>query len=177
LNVVQARWLRDGKRLLVTAQRKGDKQWRLFVVPLDGGAPAPLADALVDRWYLEVSHDDRFAAVVGLDQILTVYPLDGRPPIPLPELGKFSVPAGWTSDGQLWVSDAARAFRDAPSHLLQYDISKRRVVEERTLSPTDITGLAGIFRIHVAPDNRAIALEYYRRLGYLYLLDGLAPQR
>ena len=175
-----ARWLRDGKRIVMTARRKDDQQWRLFVVPVEGGAPTPLSDAAVSPGYLDVSRDDRFAAALalgGLAGTLTVYPLNGNPPIPLPDLGKFSVLAGWTSDGQLWVSDNLRASRDVPVRLLRYDIPSRRVVEERTLSPTDLTGLVGFWYITITPDSRAIALEYVRKLGYLYLLDGLAPPR
>jgi len=177
LTVGSVRWLRDGKRLAVTGWRKGDKQWRLFVVPVQGGTPTSLSDAPITPTYLDASRDDRFAAVMGLDSTLIVYPLDGSPPIPLPELGKFSVPVGWTSDGQLWVSDNLKAFRDNPIHLLRYDISSRRVVEERSLASPDLTGLAAISTILITPDSQAIALEYVRRLGCLYLLDGLAPPR
>src|SRR5208283_1804162 len=121
-----------------------DKQWRLFVVPLEGEAPTPISDASIAQFYLEVSRDDRLAAVLGLNGILTIYPLDGSHPIPLTDLGKFTVPVGWTSDGQLWVSDNLTAFRDVPTHLKRYDITGRRVVEERTIGPADLTGLAGI---------------------------------
>jgi len=177
LNVGAARWLRDGKRLVVTAQHKGDKQWRLFVVPLEGGAPTPVADAPITQLFLEVSRDDRFAAVVGLDGILSVYPLDGSTPVALTELGKFSVPAGWTGNGQLWVSDRLRVSRDTASHLLRYDISSHRVVEERTFAPADPTGLFNSGFIRITPDSRAVAFDTFRLVGTLYLLDGLAPPR
>jgi len=85
--------------------------------------------------------------------------------------------SGWTSDGQLWVSDNLRAFRVVPSHLRRYDIVPRCVVEEHTLSPTDLSGLAFIGHIFMTPDGRAIAFEYTRKLDYLYLLEGLAPPR
>jgi hypothetical protein len=47
-----------------------------------------ISDAAVRAYFLEVSRDDRFVAAQDLDEILTLYPLDGGSPIPLPELGK-----------------------------------------------------------------------------------------
>lgn len=171
LNIGAVRWLRDGKRIVATAQRKGEAQWRLFVIPLDRGSPTLLTTGPAA---VEVSRDDRFAAVLGPDGILTLYPLDGSPPLSLPDLGKVAVPVGWTSDGQLWVS-VWKASREGPSHLVRYDIPKRRVVEERIVGPADITGLASIEHISITPDSQSIALQYLRRLGVLYLLEGLAP--
>jgi tRNA A-37 threonylcarbamoyl transferase component Bud32 len=177
LNVAQARWLRDGERLVVTAQRKGDKQWRLFVMRIDGGAPTLLSEEPIGPYFLEVSRDDRLASVVGLDGTLIVYPLDGGHPISIPDLGKFSFPAGWTSEGHLWVSVTLKASPNLPSRLLRYDIAKRRIVEERTLAPADLTGVELIGRICITPDSRNMAVEYSRSRGYLFLLDGLAAPR
>ena len=51
--------------------------------------------------------------------------------------------------------------------------SSRHVVQERTFAPNDLTGPAGVAFVKITPDSRAIAFEYFRRLGYLYLLgDG-----
>ena len=183
-----ARWLRDGKRLVVTAQRKGEQHLRLFVVPLEGGAPTPLSDEPLVLGALEVSRDDRFAAAVKFDGTLTLYPLDRSAPIPLPDLAKSCVPVGWTTDGQLWVRapgnqlvelarNTPNASRQFSPNLLRYDIPSRRVVEERAFSPDDLTGLVAIGNVHITPDSRAIAFTTRRRLGYLYLLDGLAPPR
>ena len=177
-NTWVARWLRNTKRLVITGRVKDEQRWRLYLVPLEeGGVLTAFFDRPIAQYFLEVSRDDRFAAALALDGVLTIYPLDASPPIPLPDLGKFSVPVGWTSEGQLWVLDSLRAFRDAPNHLLRYDIPSRRVVEKRTLAPADLTGLAGIDHICITPDSRVIALEYWRRLGYLSVLDGLASPR
>ena len=173
LQILRARWLRNSQRLVVAAQLQDDGPWQLFVVPLDGGAPAPVPGAFVRPGYLEVSRDDRLAAAQAGDGTLTVYPLNGDPPIPLPELGKLSVPSGWSADGQLWACDCLKAGHDAPTRLMRYDLITRRVVEERAVSPTDHDGFVGFHEFLVTPDGRAIAYEYTRILGYLYLVDGL----
>jgi eukaryotic-like serine/threonine-protein kinase len=174
LTISKARWLRDGKRLVVIAQRN-DGPWQLFLVPLDGGAPVPVPGAFVSPSRFEISRDDRLAAVLDPDGTLAVYPLNGDAHIPLPDLGSFTVASGWSVDGQLWASDGLKAGHDAPTRLMRYDFKTRRVVEERTLSPTDRSGFVGFEDIFVAPEGGAIAYQYTRILGYLYVVDGLAP--
>ncbi len=175
LNVVRAGWPRDGNRLVLVAQAKDNASWQLFLMPLDGGAAAPVPGAFVSPGRLEVSPDNRFAAIIDSDLTLTIFPLNGDPPIRLSELGSRSSPSGWSGDGQLWVCDCLRAGHDAPTRLMRYDLKTRHVVEERTLSPTDRAGFVGFQDIFVAPDGKAIAYQYTRILGYLYLVDGLAP--
>lgn len=174
VNIGSARWLRDGKRLVVMGQRKGETQWRLLIVSLDGGALVPLSDSAVTQVGVEVSHDDRFTAAPDLNGTLTVYPLDGTPPIPLPELGKFAVPAGWSEDGQLWVAGPSES-SVAAVRLRRYDLVSRRVVEERTVVPTDVMGITGVEHTIITPDGRNVAVQYMRKLGSLYTLDGLSP--
>jgi eukaryotic-like serine/threonine-protein kinase len=177
LTVLDARWLRDGKRIVVVGHGGGEKEARLYLAALEGGAATRLSDASVWPDYVEVSHDDRLAAANSLDGTLTLFPLDGTPPIPLADLGPGSVPVGWTQDGQLWVLDQRKGARDAPIPLLRYDVSSRRVVEQRTLSPMDVTGLEAVGRICITPDGRALAYQRERRLSHLDLVDGLALPR
>jgi hypothetical protein len=177
LNVLRALWLQDGKRILVTGERKGDDHWQLFVLSLEGGAPTPVPNAAVTPDYLDVSPDDRLAAALGPDGTLTLYPLDGTAAIPLTDLGKLSKPSGWTTDGQLWATDSLTASRYAPSRLMRYDIRSRCVVEERTVSSTDLTGFLAYDDIFITPNGEAIAYESTRFIGSLFLLDGLVPPR
>jgi len=143
-------------------------------VPLDGGAPAPVPGAFVSPTRFDVSPDDRFAALLDPDGTLTLYPLNGDAPIPLPELGRLAEPAGWATDGQLWASDCLKAGHDAPTRLVRYDFATRRVVDERMISPSDRAGFVGFLDIFVAPNSGAIAYDYTRVFGNLYLMDGLA---
>jgi hypothetical protein len=68
---------------------------------------------------------------------------------------KDLVPFGWDTQGALWV----RSFRDLPCRLFRYDIQSRRVLEERTLSPADPTGLTVISQAFITPDGRAMAFD------------------
>jgi hypothetical protein len=169
LDVSGARWFHDGKRIVFSGRAMQEKQSRLYSVALDNGAPKRISEAAVNPYYLEVSNDDRFVAARDLEGIVTLFSVEGGAPVPLPELGKDVVPAGWTADGQLWVR-----FRDVPSRMLRYDIRSRRPVEERTVSPSDPTGVSRIPTIRITPDGRTVAFDYERTLSYLYLLEGLS---
>jgi WD40 repeat protein len=172
LEVSGARWLHDGKRIVFCGRAAQEKQARLYSVALEGGAPKRISETAVNPYSVEVSHDDRLVAARDLDGTVTLFPVEGGTPIPLSELGKDVVPAGWTADGQLWVR-----FRDVPSRMLRYDIRGRRTVEERTISPSDPTGVSRIPTIRITPDGRTVAFDYERTLSYLYLLEGLSPAR
>ena len=102
-------------------------------------------------------------------------PVHGGAPIELTELPKDRelVPFGWDAEGALWL----RSFRELPCRIVRYDVRSRHVLEERTLSPADPTGLTVISQAFITPDGKAMAFDYVRILGYLYLLDGLVPPR
>jgi len=170
LEVSAARWFRDGKRIVFMGRTPEEKKSRLHSVAVDEGKPKRISETPVYPYSLELSNDDRLVAAIGLDGVVTLFPVEGGASIPLPELGKNVVPAGWTTDGQLWVR-----FRGVPSRLLRYDIPTRRQVEERTISPSDPTGVSRIPYLRITPNGRTVAFDYERTLSYLYLLEGLAP--
>ena len=174
LKVTGARWLHDRKRILFMGETAEDKQVRLYIVPIEGEAPVALPSRIAPNEAFEVSSDDRFVATRGLDAILTLYPLDGGTPVPLPELGRDADAIRWTAEGQLWARVA-----DIPTRgrLVRFDIANRRVLEERTVAPADSTGLNFIGHMKLTLDGRAIAFDYGRTLGNLIILDGLAPPR
>jgi eukaryotic-like serine/threonine-protein kinase len=170
LDVSGARWFHDGKHIVFAGRAMQEKQSRLYDVAVENGTAKPISGTAVNPYYLEVSNDDRTVAARDLDGLVTLFPLDGGAPIPLPELGKDLAPAGWTSDGQLWVRS-----RDVPTRMVRYDIRNRRPVEERSISPSDATGVSRIPTIRITPDGGTVAFDYERTLSYLYLLEGLSP--
>ncbi len=172
LDLAAARWLQDDKAIVFAGRPTAQKQFKLYRVALEGGVPKLVSNTVVNPHFLEPSKDEHFVAARDLDDVVTLFPLDGGPPVPLPELGKDMAPAGWTGTGQLWVRSLA-----VPSHMLLYDIRSRHSLEERTIAPSDPTGVWRIPQVHITPDGRVVAFDYERSLGYLYLLDGLLPRR
>jgi hypothetical protein len=172
LDVADASWLHDGSGVVFAARSRDRQQASLYRVALAGGGPRRVSETLVDPFQLSVSSDDQQVAARDLDGTLTVFPLDGAAPIRLPELGKGAAPAGWAAEDQLWVRT-----QDVPSRLVRYDVRNRRTLEERRVSPGDLTGVSRIPNVRISPDGRGLAFDYERTLGYLYVLDGLAPDR
>jgi hypothetical protein len=168
-----ARWLWDGKGIALMGLAPGEKQFRLFVAPLDGGVPAPISLEPLNPIFMEVSRDDSVVAARTADSVLTLYPLDGGTPIPLRDLGPDAAPIGWTPGGQLWV----KSIGAVPARVSRYDVHERRVVEERTVSPSDLTGVLSVPWVRISGDGRAVAFDYHRLLDNLYLFDGLPSSR
>ena len=63
------------------------------------------------------------------------------------------------------------------ARILLYDVTERRVLKERPFSLNDATGILAVAQTRGTPDVAAIAFDYERVLGHLYLLDGLDPPR
>ncbi len=171
-DVAGVRWLHDDKHLVFAARPTAEKQFMLYSVASEGGRPTRISETAVHKYFFEVSQDSQFVAAMALDEIVTVFPLAGGPPVALPDLGKGVVPAVWTTKGELWVRSLG-----IPCRLLRYDIRTRRILEERTLAPSDATGVSRIPQVHLTPDGRTIAFDYERTLGYLYVLQGLTTPR
>ncbi len=183
LDVVRARWLHDGTRVLLLARRAGDKHFGLYLTRAEGGAQlmalvkrelsGAFSQAALGPGPLELSRDDRVVAAGDLDGILTLYPLDGGSPVPLPGVGKGAEPSTWAADGQLWI----RRPGTEVARIVRYDIRSGKALEERTVSPADVAGVSWIDSIYLTPDGRDMVLGYGKWLGSLYLLNGLAPAR
>jgi Tol biopolymer transport system component len=175
IQVRRARWLQDGKRIVFLGLAPKGSSLQLYVVPVTGGVPRLISETPLRPFYFEVSRDDRLVAARPLNDIVTLFPVDGGTAIQLTELPKEKelVPFGWDAQGALWL----RSFRELPCRVLRYDVSNRHVLEERVLAPADPTGLVVISQAFITPDGKAMAFDYVRTLGSLYLLDGLAPPR
>jgi eukaryotic-like serine/threonine-protein kinase len=171
--VVRARFLRDGKRFIFSGRPVGDRQFRLYAASVEGGPPTPISESAVGPFFFAVSRDDRFVAVNGfdLDGVL-VLPLDGGAPISVPD-SKGLLPAGWSNDGQLWVREGF-----IHSRAMRIDIHTGHRSDAIDAAPSDLVGLDGNpHRFFITPDGQAVAFDYIRILGNLFVMTGLVPNR
>ena len=104
LSYTAARWLPDGKRIVVFGVRVGPST-RLYLVEPDAAEPTPISPE-VGRWV--VSPDGSTIAASGPDAI-RLYPVDGSAPRDVPGLTGRETPIGWITDGLLVMSLADRA--------------------------------------------------------------------
>src|SRR5262249_32924446 len=176
LEVTAADFFHDGNRAVLTGRPPGSKEAHLYVLPLDGGSPVAMSDAGVFQWYyVAVSSDDRFVAAWNSDEMLTLHPTDGGTPLSFPELGKNTEAVAWAPEGNLWVRPGI--IQELPNRILLYDVFNRRVLKERPFSLNDATGVLSVAQTRATPDGNAIAFDYERVIGHLYLLHGLASRR
>jgi eukaryotic-like serine/threonine-protein kinase len=177
MEVNQAGFLHDGNRIAFIGRHQKDPEYSLFTMPLDGGTPVAVSDAGVfGHELIQISPDDRLVATMDVRGTLTLYPLDGGAPVPLTDLGDLAEAVAWESPGLLWVRP--KPYRELPNRILLYDVTERRVLRERAFSINDAMGILAVEHTLSTPDAGAIAFDYERVLGHLYLLDGLfGPRR
>jgi hypothetical protein len=182
LRLGDVRWLHDNHRVVFSALKDGERQWRLFLLETEVSSPGkdwvwltpvPLSDREVALGSLEVASDDRNVAAVSSDGTVTLFPLDGGEPIPLSELGT-AFPIGWASSDQLWVY---HRLTPVTVQLTRFDVRARQILEQRIVTPSDLLGVTNIFKLRVTPDGRSIAYNFTRTSGSLFVLDHLWPQR
>ena len=177
MEVGAARWFRDGKRLVASCRSPSDEDYHLFVLPQDGSSPRRLSEVpLTPRRILHLSPDDRWAAALDKNSVLVLLSTQDGSVSRLPEAGADAVPRGWSSEGHLWVTRGGDR-TPARARLLRFDVEHHRLLEERTVAPTETSGAIFIRDVAISPDGRSVAFVYGRSLGYLYTLRGLLRPR
>ena len=161
-----ARFLPDGKRLLVNATEPGHAV-RTYVQDIAGGKPRPLTPegSIADlpspdgRWVAGASH-----------RRLTIYPVDGgEPRVISGVLPEFS-PLQWGADGKsLYMYEDV----ELPAAVFRLELAtgKRELV--RKLMPKDPAGVVYISPVVMTRDASLFIYSYYRTLSVLYIVAGL----
>ena len=163
----EARFLPDGKRLLVNAIERGHAP-RTYILDAAGGAPPkPLTPEGTTA--LLASPDGR--AVAGrAPNGVRIYPLDGGPSRPLPGPGSVLAPIQWSADGaSLYVYDEIRM----PANVSRVNIATGKMDAVRSLMPRDPAGVVYISPIVMTTDASLFAYSSYRMLSVLYVVSGL----
>jgi hypothetical protein len=166
-----ARWLPDGKRIVVWAAEP-DRPLRLFMYGLDPGAgrPVPFTPEGITDWVL--SPDGSMAAARGPSAAIRLYPIDGSAPRDIPGLNGPDVPVGWITTGLLVArpDDPASAL----GSIYRVDTATGRQSLWKSVLPRERAGLMKFTSFRVTPDGLSYAHSWHRALSSLYLADGLA---
>ena len=173
MEVSAVRWFRDGRRLLCICREASAGDFHLFVLPQDGSPATRLSDApVISRRVLHLSPDDRWAATLDANENLVLVSTKDGSVYRLPEAGPDAVPRGWSAEGHLWVTRGGDR-TPARARLLRFDVERHRLLEERTVGPTDTNGTIYLRDVAISPDGHSTVFVYSRNLGYLYVLRGL----
>jgi serine/threonine protein kinase/Tol biopolymer transport system component len=162
-------WFPDGKRILATGAERGHGR-RLFVQDLAGGAARAISAEGVTFSWDALSPDAQWVAARGPEGTISLYPIEGGPPRPVPGLTREDEPIGWADEGR-----SLFAYRrgELPARVMRVDVATGHRVPWRVLMPPDPAGVTGIIRARITSDGKYYAYSYLRLLSDLYVTDGL----
>jgi hypothetical protein len=168
MNHLWARWLPDGKQIVFSGNDAGHAV-RLYVENPEEGKPRPISPAGVSPFFV-VSPKGDFAAGVGPDHKIYLYPVAAGEPVSVSGNTSDVAPTGWSADGRfLYVF----RFGEIPAKVEELELSTGKRKLWRELVPADSAGIDTIRGITITPDAKAYIYGYIRTLSDLYVVDGL----
>lgn len=166
-----ADWLPDGKRIFFNATER-DHGPRSYVQDLEGGRPHAVTPegTFLFLGQKAISPDGAWAAVIGPDGRASLYPVEGEGPRAIAGLEPGDVPIRWSADERsLFVF--RKSGSTARVYLIDLMTGRNDLWEE--LRPADLAGIATVWSVHIAPDEKSYYYSYVRTLSDLYLVTGL----
>ena len=168
LNHLWARWLPDGKQIVFSGNEAGHGV-RLYVETPEEAKPRPITPEGVSPFFV-ISTKGDFAASVGPDHKIYLYPVTGGEPVPVSGTTGDEAPTGWSADGRsLYVF----RFGEIPARLFELELSTGKRKLWKQLEPADAAGIDTIRGITITPDAKAYIYGYIRTLSDLYVVEGL----
>jgi dipeptidyl aminopeptidase/acylaminoacyl peptidase len=169
LNCHNATWFPDGKHICVVAN-EGDGGLRLYKLDLESGEQRAFSEEGVSPMDLLVSRDGKVVGARGPDLTFLLYPVDGGAPKPVPLVGSEERVFGWSADGSALFLFQRGAL---PAKSFRVDIKTGERTLYRELSPADRTGVDGLTRVAMTPDEATLVFSYPQSLCDLYVIEGL----
>ena len=160
-------FLPDGKRIVVNGNEPA-RPGRTFVVDVNGGKPEPVTPEGV--YAALPSPDGKYVVGANTDNQLTLFPLDGGPARPIPNVDHAYLLAQWSAD-----SKAVYVFRqgEVPLKIERLDIATGKMNPVRELVPADLGGVVSIGPVITNVNASEFAYSYYQTLSVLYVISGL----
>ena len=164
-----ARWLADGKRIIVSAN-ESERLPRLFVLDVGGGPPVAISPEGVG--YFTVSPTDSTVAA-KFGKAIRLYDANDPHATPreIPGLSGTEFPIGWTTGRLLAVRYGDPT--TTPGAVIQIDPKTGQQSLWKDLWPRDRAGLLTMARIFTTPDGSSYAYNWHRALSNLYVAEGL----
>jgi serine/threonine protein kinase len=104
-----------------------------------------------------------------------LYPVKGGDPEPVPQLMAQDIPLQWSPDGRfVYIVKSPDAPRAPDLDVFRVELATGGRVLWKKLTPDDPVGVESYPRfLAITPDGRAYCYSYVRRLGDLYVVEGL----
>lgn len=160
---------KDGSRLLVLGNEP-DHGNRIFVIDLDGdGTPRPVSPEGTNG-PMALSPDGKRVVAISPEQKMTIFPVDGGEPQPVPCAETGERPLTWSGDGEsILVAGQGRVA--LPIHRIHVSTSERSL--HHTIRPGDPAGVMDIQPVKMSPDGCHYAYGYRRYLSDLFVVNGM----
>jgi hypothetical protein len=173
--VGEGAWLSDSQHVVFTGDT-GDNRPRAYIQAIDGGRPRAItADGVSLAARAAVRDDHTVLARTAKSWML--FPIDGGPPRPVTVLARQEIPMQWSEDGRYLYTVPGVDLQNARPpgvDVTRVDASTGERVVWRTLTPADPVGVEDLRgTIRIAPDGQSYCYSYVRRLGDLFVVDGL----
>ena len=167
--VTQARWLPDGRRLLVIGTEPSHGQ-RAYVTDVAGSAPRAITPERITYTLNQValSHDGTRVAFRSPEGTVTLYSTATAPSTVVKGLAVGEMPIAWTGDDRsLLLLD-----QNSPRRLVAVDLSsgQREILKE--IAPSNPSWI-GPREISLTPDGRSFVANYQSFQMTLFLVEGL----
>jgi Tol biopolymer transport system component len=167
VSVLNAVWMPDGKRILITASEPG-RGLRLYLRDVDGGKPRALTPEGY-RGFRFVSPDGTLAVVTGPDRKTYLYPISGGEPRAIPGLDANDRVDQFGVDAR---SVYVHRQGEIPVKVYRVDVATGRRELWRSLMPADAGGVSEVGPLPTV-SGESYAYSYSRTLSDLYIVDGL----
>ncbi|HEU5311712.1 MAG TPA: hypothetical protein VFV24_09695, partial [Candidatus Eisenbacteria bacterium] len=163
-------WLRGSDALVLVANEPGEGR-RLYRMDLGSGAIRRLHDTVLGGYSLAISPDGALGLARRADGLLTLFPMDGAPERPFPELDSRYRPVGWAGDSRSFYVLLTNSL---PGEVFRVDAATGAMEPWLTIEPRYRAGVdGGINSLRIARDGERYVYNYMRTDSVLYHARGL----
>jgi hypothetical protein len=166
-------WLPDSKRIVFTGYT-ADNTSRGYLQEIPAGLPraiTPPGVVLADR---SAARDEN-AVLARAGATWVLFPIQGGDGRPVPGLTSEDLPLQWSHGGRyLYTVASVNGARVAAVDVSRVEVASGSRSVWRTLRPADPVGVEDMRETFViTPDAQSYCYSYMRRLGDLFVVDGL----
>jgi Tol biopolymer transport system component len=165
-------WLPDGNRIVFNGTEGQPGRWRIYIQDTRNGLPRAITPQDVELAPKAASPDG--LNVLGhTDSGWFLYPIDATDARPVRGLIAGDEPLRWSTDGRALYAASRTARLVTSRDLVRIEVATGTRHIMRTLAPADLVGVDNIGTVAITPDGNTYCYTYLRRLGALFLVDGL----
>jgi hypothetical protein len=166
-------WLHDSKRIAFTGSPANGKP-RGYIQDVPDGLPRAITPDGVSFAGRSGVRDDNF--ILGrAGAAWELFPVDGGERRPVPALKPRDTPIQWSRDGRyVYALDNTVNDRSPAVDVFRVDVTTGARVLWKTLAPPDPVGVNSQRQtVAITPDAQSYCYSYMRRLGDLFVVNGL----